>query len=170
MAAYCTETDLLISGNLPVPTGFNKVKYVQDAADEINMRLGQRYTTPIVFATVEQQEAYGATLLLLKQLNVHLATGRLIMALDARGENEALHAYGAELVRGALELIREILDGKITLEGVRPANGSEPADNGSARPVLLNLDPVSQVESFYSMFDPRNSQVNTLPWWMRPDY
>jgi hypothetical protein len=149
-AAYCTDADLLISSNLPMPTGMHKSKYVQDAADEINLRLANRYRVPVVF-TAEQQQLYAATLLFLKQLNVHIATGRLIMALDARGENDTLHAYGASLVSGALELIQDILKGDISLEGAVSLNDLENVDHGSTRPALANLDPFSQVEAFYQV-------------------
>lgn len=151
MAAYCTDNDLLISSNLPIPSGMSKVKYVQDAADEINLRLAQRYSVPVVFGTVEEQAKYAATSLLLKQLNTHLATGRLVMAMDARGENESLHAYGASLVAGALELIKQILAGEINLEGAKPVNGDAATDVGTSRPMISNLDPFSQVEAFYGM-------------------
>lgn len=150
MAAYCTDGDLLLSGNLPVPAGFDKMKFVQDAADEINVAIGSLYKTPVVFATAEDQELYADTITFLKQLNARLATGRLIMALDASGQNQQLHAYGLFLLKEVKGFLQEIKDRDIVLEGA-PVNDRDPHAYDAPGPAVFQLDAFSGVEAFYGI-------------------
>jgi len=151
MAAYCTNEDLLIASNLPMPTGLSKSKFVQDAADEIDMHISGLYATPVIFIGAENQMKYQATILFLKHLNAHLATGRLIMAIDVSGEQTALHAYGVSLVKNALLLLAKIVAREVILEGALP-NANDPDESApSARPYIFQLDAMSGVESFYQL-------------------
>ena len=150
MAAYCTPNDLLLSANLPVPVGFDKQKFVQDAADEIDTSIGSLYKTPVSFDTAEDQETYAVTITFLKQLNARLATGRLIMALDATGQDQQLHAYGLFLLKEVQSILAQIKDRDIVLEGA-PINPRDPSVYDEPGPRVYQLDAFSGVEAFYGI-------------------
>lgn len=144
MAAYCLSTDLVLGG-IPVPTGIDKDKIVADAADEIDSKIGMRYVTPI--------DVSGSSLvprpvkLLLKRINVALASGRLILAADSNGEDQQLHAYGLSLISEANAALEAIASGEIILAGVDAAPEYSPV---VSTPQIDNLDPESNVEAFYN--------------------
>lgn len=143
MAAYCLVTDLL-TGNIPVPANLSPQKFVDDAADEIDSKIGFVYETPIDVTT-------GSTVprparLLLKRVNVHLATGRLLLAAAAGQEDSQLHAYGWSLIKEATAALEQIANGSI------PITGAEllPSADGVVTAIIVdNLDPESSVEAFY---------------------
>lgn len=144
MAAYC-EVDDLLTGDIPTPAYLDVPGMVQDAADEIDSKIGHLYDTPI--DVTDSGAAARWVKLLLKRLNVFLATGRLLMAAAAGGEDDRVHAYGSYLIREATAALNKIVSGEITLEGVTgPANEAVVSD---ASIILLNLDPESHVEAFY---------------------
>lgn len=145
MAAYCAITDLLV-GDLVLGSDVDPQKFVDAAADEINARLGHVYVVPFTFSALALHSQ-----LTLKRINAHLATGRLIMAVAAGGENVALHAYGASMVKSAEDDIYMILSGGYLLTGAdQVASGA----SGNA-PECLNVDASSGVEHFYANFGRR---------------
>ncbi len=155
---YCETTDLLLSGDLPLPQGVSRQSYVDLASDEIDMMISRYYKTPVVFGTTAEQEKYKSTMLLLKHINIKLATGRLILAIDASGEDRAVHAYGSSLVLDAMKLIQAIVDRDIVLEGAS-GNTNEPNEIVTARASVFQLDPTSGVEDFYNMAQQDYSQL-----------
>lgn len=143
--AYCEEADLLL-GNIPIADYVSKSKYISDAADEIDSMIGSRYVTPVNLAdTAENRPAR----LLLKRINAHLASGRLIMALDAGGQDDRLHAYGYSLVQQALAALAALVDGTADL-GAAPVIPDPNANSVTVPVVISNIDPESQVEAFYA--------------------
>lgn len=146
MAAYSGTGDLL-TGNIPTPSYLDPEKYVTDAADEIDSKIGFLYKTPVVFPQ-EGEDGYVESRpvrLLLKRINNFLATGRLLLATSAAGEDDQLHAYGASLVKDALSALDEIAQGKITLDIERV----ESSIGQATTPLINNVDPESHVEAFY---------------------
>lgn len=143
--AYCEASDLL-TGNIPAPSGMDLDKVVQDAADEIDSQIGFVYETPVDLTQTTPAPLPRPVKLLMKRINVFLATGRLILAVDANGEDEQLHAYGLSLVREAQASLAAIAKGTITLEGVPVLAGGVPEVTG---PMLYNKDIESNVEAFY---------------------
>lgn len=141
MPAYCTVVDLLI-GDIPTSAALDPAKYVQDAADEIDSKIGFIYTTPIV-------DAPRPVTLLLKRINAHLASGRLILAATITGEMDQLNAYGASLVADAELAIAQIAAGEIILQDVLPAPGVVLQTSIHA-PMIANGDSESSVDAFYS--------------------
>lgn len=143
---YCVESDLLI-GDISVSAALSPTKYVADAADEIDSKIGFRYDTPIP-ATAPRP-----VLLLLKRLNSHLASGRLILAATISANQEELNSYGASLVNDAQLTLEALASGEMVLPGVAASPDLPPPpaeDDPLAQKILLsNLDPVSQVEAFY---------------------
>lgn len=141
--AYCADTDLML-GNIPLPNYISATKYVSDAADEIDSRIGFVYQTPV---DLDQNDpTTRPARLLLKRINAHLATGRLILALDAGGEDDRLHAYGYSLVQESIEALASIAEGKISLEGALPVEDDSPR---VSTVIVNNIDEESNVEAFY---------------------
>lgn len=147
MTAYSTTDDLLI-GDVQLPVGNDGTKYVNQAADEIDSRLGFIYATPFNLAT-------GSTLsrpaqLLVKQLSIHISSGRAMMDLSTSGENGMPNPYGKYLLDQAEAMLALIVEGRVILDGAAPAN---PGDGGttefSSRVLIHNADPYSMVEAFY---------------------
>lgn len=144
--AYCTVADLLI-GDISTSAELSPEKYVNDAADEIDSKIGFRYTTPI------PGSAPRPVLLLLKRLNSHLASGRLILAATISANQEELNAYGASLVNDAQLTLEAIASGEMRLPGA-PINPDtavvvDPTDPANYPILHSNLDAFSQVEAFY---------------------
>lgn len=142
--AYSAKTDLLL-GNIPEPA--NAQRYVDDAGDEIDSKIGFRYATPISLSENIPAQRPGA--LLLKRINQWLSTGRLLLALDAAGEDDQLHQYGEYLVREATAALDSIADGSITLPGAVPVDPDVPKSTG---PVAAYGDDYSLVDGYYSVF------------------
>lgn len=142
--AYSTPADLL-TGNIPVPQYIDKDKFVADAADEIDSKIGFRYLTPIDVSSGSAVEV--PVRLLLKRISNFLATGRLLMAADAGGENDRLHAYGWSLVKEATAALDAIANGDILLGGATPVDTDDEKIVSSV--IVLNEDPESNVSAFY---------------------
>lgn len=144
MTAYCSVGDLLL-GQIPVPVGIDKQKVVDDAADEIDSKIGFIYQTPIDILN-DPDKPSRPVKLLLKRINVFLASGRLILAADSNGEDQQLHAYGLSLVQEATNALDAIASGEMVLSGVELAAGYATT---ASTPLINNLDTESSVEAFY---------------------
>lgn len=142
--AYSAPTDLL-TGKIPLPSYIDPQKVVDDAADEVDSKIGFLYETPL--DTSESGPLTRPARLLIKRINNNLASGRLILMVTSSEENKNLHAYGWSLVNEALEALRCIAEGEI------PLGDDVPKIEGSASPVTVplisNLDAESNVEAFY---------------------
>lgn len=143
MATYSQVGDMLL-GDIPSPK--DAEKWVQDATDEIDSKLGLRYVTPIVVD--ETVAANRITTLLLKRISNYLASGRLVCAKAASGSQQEVHQYGMSLLREALLALDALASGEMTLPG---ATFLDSDDVGQSGPIINNLDAESNVESFYNM-------------------
>lgn len=141
--SYCLVTDLL-TGNIPTPALLTPQKFVDDAADEIDSYLGQKYTTPLVLLSTDPAQRPGY--LLLKRINSHLATGRLILAVSAGGEDKNLNAYGKSLVDESIAALQELTEGNYVIVGALPLPGDTVGNSNS--PLIFNVDDSSAVEDF----------------------
>lgn len=148
--AYCEIRDLLI-GNIPTPAYIDKTQYVALAADEIDAALGFRYVTPIA---VTDPVAGRSSELLLKHINIHIASGRLILAAAAGGSDTEVHAYGMSLLRQGREALLSLASGDPALVGVTLLTGGPTVS--SKVPLVLNGDEYSQVDEFYALVNPSN--------------
>jgi hypothetical protein len=145
--AYCQASDLLTySGSIPAPSYLSPQKFVDDAADEIDSKIGFVYATPIDISDVAGNPVVRPARLLLKRLNVNLATGRMLLAADANGEDTQIHAYGWSLIREVVAALNNIADGDITLEGATLVTPNALNNN---IPLIYNKDAESNVEAFY---------------------
>lgn len=142
---YSEETDLLL-GDLLVSPRLDKNKFIQDAADEIDSKLGFIYTIPLA-PVAPETEIPAHEVLLLKQINNKLASGRLIMTLDIAGEGTTLHAYGLRLVTEAQQELMLIANGFVELSAVRKTIAV--ALGESKVPRIVNADTESGVDIFY---------------------
>jgi hypothetical protein len=141
---YCSPGDLL-TGSVPLPTYLDPAKFVSDAADEIDSKIGFIYVTPVDVS--DGSTAVRPVRLLLKRLNVFLATGRLLMTVDAGGEDKTVHAYGLRLVTEAENSLAMIASGQLPLDGaarVDDGTGAQPLG-----PIIGNKDAESYVDAFY---------------------
>lgn len=142
MTKYCEEEDLVLSGDIPLPSYINKTKFIEDAADEIDSQLGFIYETP--FDVTDTSSLIRPARLLLKRINKFLASGRIILSVATPGEDTQVHSYGRYLVREAENAIKEILSGNIILEGATPI-----VSTPSRAPLIANAERRSYVEVFY---------------------
>jgi hypothetical protein len=138
--AYSAEEDLLL-GDLRVSEKIDKGKYVDDAAEEIDSKIGELYVLPLS-AVAPATDLAPHSRILLKRINNQLATGRLILALH--GGDEHLHAYGLSLVNGALGELAMIANGVTSLVGAARVAGS----GEGAGPSIVNQDAYSATAAF----------------------
>lgn len=134
--AYSTVDDLLL-GDLMVSARVDKNKFVNDAAEEIDAKLGFIYVLPLSPLAPHEE-------LLLKQINNKLASGRLILTLDIAGEETVLHAYGLRLITEAINDLMLIANGTVNLSSTM-TTGSNLRDNV---PAIFNHDEESAVVMF----------------------
>lgn len=155
LLGYCTVSDLLLRTDLTLPSAIDAQKYINDAADEIDARIGLLYKTPVKIPT-QDLEKYRTTILTLKTINVQLATGRIIMSISSPHENSELDAYGNYLVREANARLNQIANRTYILEGA-PANENTPDEGSVSRTMIYNLDADSSVEGFYNLVNSARS-------------
>lgn len=136
--AYCEESDLM-TGDLTIGPRVDKPSYIDGAADEMDVILGILYETPISVGGLSDSSAK-----LLKKINRFMASGRLIMALAAGGEDSELHAYGWSLVQQAQADLHCIANGSLKLEGATAKDGAL----GARGPSIVNRDNESATEVF----------------------
>jgi phage gp36-like protein len=144
---YCSVDELLVGAN-PLPKQFLPQAFVDDAANEIDSLIGFRYITPVDIES-DNTPVVRPARLLLKRLNVYLATGRLLMAMASNSSRTDLHPYGRSLVVEATAILARIASGEIILEGA-PLVESENSNEEFTGPQIANLDFESNVESFYA--------------------
>ena len=119
-------------------------KFVQDAADEIDSRLGHLYKTPLAVSGPTSGLMERHSILLIKKINNHIASGRFLMAASAG--DESIHSYGRMLVREAYAELNRIADGVIVLDGAEPQEGL----TDTTGPTILTQDDESPLDAFYS--------------------
>lgn len=145
---YAEEEDLLL-GDMPLSSAISVEKFISDAADEIDVRIGHLYVVPVVVEPTDPADAPAPlTVTTLRIANARLASGRLLMAQAQAAQDANLHAYGAYLVQEAETLITNIANGMLDLD-VAPA----PSEiTGTSAPTVHNPDAASAVDEFYGAF------------------
>lgn len=148
--AYCTDSDLML-GNIPRPPSSSSnsaQQYVDLAGDEIDAALGFKYETPLVF---DSSTAQRPSRLLVKKINIHIATGRMLMAAHAAGSDDQVHQYAKYLLEAGLGALKAIVDGDIDLVGPTP---TAPDASTATGPRVFSGDAESNVEAFYDRLAP----------------
>lgn len=145
--AYCTKDDLL-TGDIPLAGKYGDgTPFVNFASDEIDAQIGHIYVTPVTYANPVDPKSKPAQLLL-KKINILLASGRIILDMAAGSEDQNLHAYGSSMRREAIDLLNKITNGTIELYGATLVDG-EVNDAENTAVSLIQDDPYSLVEGFY---------------------
>lgn len=139
---YATVNDLLL-GDMTLSSAIDPAKFIADSADEIDVRIGRIYVTPVDVTKLEETAR-----LTLKIANARLASGRMLMAQAQAAQDDSLHAYGMYLIREAEATISAIESSRLPLDGatIRDDLTDTPA------PKVTNLDAASPVEAFYGEF------------------
>lgn len=152
--AYSTRADLL-TGDVQFGSTIDPDKYVGDAADEMNVRIGMVYELPLPALASHLQ-----TLLVL--INNRLASGRLIMAAATASQDRNLHAYGQSLVELAFADLSDILNGTIVLDGAT----RKVDESRNLGPSITNFDDVSSVDVMEAaMYPTPGTEWLTRPFW-----
>jgi hypothetical protein len=159
-----SEVDDLLLGDITLGTGARADKYVQDATDEIDSCLGFRYELPLNLDYIGDPDnavpSYAQ--LVLKQCANKLASGRLIMALAAGGEDTSMHAYGWALVQEGMITLNGLCSGMIDLPNAVPVNPV--AVGRDVGPSLGNQDSSSAMDAFYQyVSDPTVTSITWAP-------
>jgi hypothetical protein len=155
---YSAVGDLLL-GDLVTHSALDKAQFVKDAFDEMNSMLGTVFEIPIDVTASSPIPEHAR--LLLKRINNHLATGRLILAVAIGGEDGSLHAYGLYLVREAYARIREILENPQAYLPDAVLRDDILLDTG---PTIAHQDAESAVSAFYGTFMGRSFPAINPPW------
>lgn len=158
---YSEESDLL-TGDLLISSKVDKGKFVNDAAEEIDSKLGFIYVLPLT-PIAPALDIPVHERLLLKTINNRLASGRLILTLDIADERSTLHAYGLRLVTEALQELMLIANGTVDLTAVRTNPDESTTGLGSRSPAITNVDATSAVEAFYEWAKPTLTPRVPLP-------
>lgn len=143
--AYAVLSDLSWGSNMAQPS--DAQKWLDAGAEEIDGKIGFVYATPVSLSAGVPAQRPGY--LLLKRINSWLAMGRAILAAGTGNEDDQLHQLGAYYVREATAALDAIASGQIQLVGATPV--VEQTDK-STGPMISNLDEVSLVETFDSVF------------------
>lgn len=160
MATYSGVADLLL-GDLTLSASLDKARFVQDATDEIDACIGFIYELPL------SPTPSGHIQLTLKRCANLIASGRLVLAVGAGGEDGSLHAYGESLLREGRMILESIESGQIDLSCTKKPVHSE----GNA-PTILNAETSSGVDAFYAYVSswplPHSHDATGIPLW-RPN-
>jgi len=144
--AYCNETDLLL-GDITLPTG-SAASFVTRAADEMDAEIGEAYEIPLPTSGLPAH-----VVLRLKQCNVLIASGRLVLAQAIGGEENDTHAYGMSLLREGQGILKMICSGQIELVGATRRNVSVTGTG----PSIIQGDAASAVDAFYGYAGTKNA-------------
>lgn len=135
---YSEVADLLI-GDLALGPTVDPEKFVIQAGEEMDSKLGYIYELPIDFDALPTHQQ-----LLLKGINNKLASGRLILSIDLAEEGQHLHAYGLRLVNEATNELLMVANGTALLDATR----LDPAQDRDRVPSVKNRDAESAVDMF----------------------
>lgn len=144
--AYSTVEDLQL-GNLPIPASLKAQRYVGDASDEIDSRLGFYYKVPLEFDPLDYK--HHASRLLVKRINILLSTSKIVAAINVGVEDKQLNAYAKQLSDQANGFIDQIINGYYTLVGPTPVSPNTGGITRVAGLSISNVDAKSFVEEEY---------------------
>ena len=161
-------------GDIVVGQGVDRTRFIQQAADDMDAKLGWIYElplrrqgqtidpqAPVIDPTDDWKNLPTHQVLLLKGINNKLASGRLILTLDIAGEGSTLHAYGWQLVREANAELAVLSNGEVFLAAARITDDQAEHDD-SRIPGISQPDSESLVLGF------ENTVMRGVPWYSRP--
>lgn len=128
-----------------VNPSLDRQKFINDASDEIDSKLGWLYVIPLEPIS-PATSLPGYQLLTLKGINNKLASGRIILTLDIASEGTTLHAYGWQLIREAREELIYLANGEAQLAAIRTSpNTTTGLDK---IPAIKNYDEESLLQAY----------------------
>ena len=157
--AFCTVSDLVM-GDVTIGPSVNVPSYILRAANEITLKLSQKFKTPLTYQSSDPANAI--TTNFLRDVNSNIATGRIIMSLSVNRELERVNAYANRLLRDGTEAINSVLEGTIVLPGLIPATAAVVTEQNI---LVGNQDQFSGVDAFYNMTMPGGPGTVHRPWW-----
>jgi len=152
---YCEDSEVKL-GDLQPPRYVTIADEVQSAANHMNAYIGQIYKLPLPLDPSRIDHL--PDILLLNKINKDLATGNIILAAAAGGEDDNLHAYGRRLVENAEKELARIAAGRTVIEAGELIEESDQQPNG---PIITNRDKVSYVDTFYKSSGTMNDPYDT---------
>jgi hypothetical protein len=135
-------------GDLQISSSISLDSVAEDAADEMNVRLGERYVVPLNLAHASLLPHHKK---LVEQINARLAAGRLIMAVASPSEDRDLHNYGKYLVDLAMADLDLVVSGRVLLGGQTASTVATDPD-AHRGPSIFNQDDESGVEQYVEAF------------------
>jgi hypothetical protein len=157
--AYCEKSDLKY-GQLPIAQVVDVNKYINDAADEIDIALGTRFITPVELDTDAHNEQRTLELIL-KKINSDIASGRVILAVTISNEDLQTNAYGMALLKAGCATLDALASGAYNYPGLVPLPGSP--EERSNTIVVRNQDSQSGVDAFYQSVAPGGLYARPMP-------
>lgn len=136
---YSQVSDLLL-GDLIISTTIDRQRYVDDAASEIDSKIGHRYTTPLTLADLADHSRK-----LILKINNHIATARLIMSTAVAAQDSSVNAYAEYLLSQAFSELAGIAMGSPSLDGATVAD----ATFSNRGPSATGGDAFSAIDHFY---------------------
>jgi hypothetical protein len=154
-------------GNIPLPAYIAVADYIKVADEEFDSQIGYVYETPLDVS--ENGPMSRPARLLINRISKLLATARILMAIAAPDEKNAVNAYAWQLLREAKAALGNIVNGEFELEGAllvrRPA-----VDQPTKGPIISNVDSESNVEAFYDRIaNPNYTYPPVSPRYVDPD-
>lgn len=149
---WSTKDDLLI-GDLRVSAAVDAEAIVEDAALEMEAKLGLVYVLPLPGGLPTH------ILTTLKLINNRLASGRLIMQVAIGGEDHTLHKYGQSLVEMAYADLDRIMNGSIPIAGAERVDTNE-ADG----PKIIQTDATSPLDVFNTFTSGTDYDAYSAQW------
>lgn len=147
---YCEEAAVRQHiGQIRLAVGIEIEGAIESAANEMDGMLGIRYQVPIIVSpNIADQKS---TSYWLQSINAMLTAGRLLVSSAAPGSQTDTNNYGKYLIQNALNQINYVVTGRKVLLG---ALESEYESLSYVGPMIVNQDEFSQVDAFYSNFEP----------------
>lgn len=144
-------------GDMAISTNISLDAVAEDAAGEMNVRLGERYVTPLNLSAAALLPHHKR---MIELINARLAAGRLIMSIASPTEDRDLHRYGEYLIGLAMGDLELVTSGRVLLGGQTDAVTVIDQDK-YAGPSIFNQDGESGVEMYVDAF----YRGGTFTWW-----
>lgn len=146
---YSEVADLLL-GDITVGANLDPQKYVDEAALEIDSKLSQVYILPLEADDPDYPSIPQFTIDNLKKISNWLATGRILLAINATSGDDTENRYGLMLVRDAQAELDAYASGLSDLVGAKRAPARNVGGDTYKGPTLVNADAASAVDTFYA--------------------
>lgn len=159
---YCSKDDLNIGNLMIEPGGLDR--YVREACEEIDAKIGWLYETPLDLDTLKDHERK-----MLKTIARKIATGRAISTLDVPNDGGVQGTYGLRLLQEGLDELHMIAGGDVPLSAKRADLEGDPNEpdvgghgaHGARVPEAWNADTESPLSAFHrTVFGMRPQFVN----------